>query len=142
MKKKKSKPKAKRKRKRKGSAGTTGSQNAPNPESPASDLPPESRLSVASTVAWLLCSLATLLALIATVITLVVHQFQPSETNSLLGSVFVFIGLITGILTLILTYFCQRVRDFPSPRGVTFGTTLIGSLAVMLWLADQVFTRS
>lgn len=95
----------------------------------------ETPRAVASTVAWLLATLATALGLVAALVAQVVHlRNQESDAHTFV-QLFLFASTITGMVTLTLTPIVIRVRRIPAPRNVTIAAIVIGAAPFVVQLA-------
>jgi hypothetical protein len=110
------------------------------PSAPAASPEPEDRRSLAVTVAWMLCALATLTLqlgalLSALVLASALADALPDMFRALPG-VLLLSACVTSLCCLSLTPLTYRFRQSPPPRGVTAGVVVI-SLAP--WLAAAVW---
>ena len=91
---------------------------------------PESRASVALTVAWMLTSFCTAAALfVAAPIWLVSRKLGPGGPQNPLAAialVMLMVAALTGLTSLVLTPFALRIRQIPPPGAITIAAVLIG----------------
>lgn len=121
-------------------------RSKPSARAPARVLQPtdgESRQSVAVTVAWMLSLLVTLAAeLIAIPATILVKvNPQPAVkgiSTANVADLFLFLALVTGLITVAMVPLVNRVRDVPPPRSVTIAALIAGAIPpitiVLRWL--------
>ena len=93
----------------------------------------------ATTVAWMLSVLATIVAELLAVggVILVALVPRASESPGLLGMIpgsLGFSALVTGALSLILTPVVRRMRDVPPPRPIVATALVVGGIPWFLLL--------
>jgi len=103
----------------------------------------ESRQSIAVTVAWMLSLLVTLaaetLAIPATIMAKANPQPVGKElTTAHVGDLFLFISLVTGLITAGLVPVVYRVRGGPLPQAIAITALVAGAIPpitiVLRWL--------
>ena len=95
----------------------------------------ESRPAVATTVAWMLCQVATVASLVIFAVTRMWLSATAEPTLQLLARVWAIVASILALLTLILTVVVWRVRLVPPPRGLTWAAVVISLAALAAgWL--------
>lgn len=93
----------------------------------------ESQSAVASTVAWLLSALATLLALIVSVVAQLIYQQNGSQKTLAAIHMMLFSAVVTGIVTLVLTKVVHSARKTAPPKNVTIGAVTIGLVPLLVY---------
>jgi len=109
-----------------------------SPESTVNRVDPKSLESpgaVASTVAWLLATLATALGLIAALVAQILHMRNPESQAQSFVQLFLFAASVTGLVALTLTPIVKRVRRIPAPRNVTIAAIVLGATPFVVQLA-------
>ena len=103
----------------------------------------ESRASVAVTVAWMLSLLVTLAADAIAVPAAILAKASPAPvekgiSTTHVADLFLFVGLITGLLTAGLVPVVYRVREIPPPRSIATLALVAGAISpitmVLRWL--------
>lgn len=103
----------------------------------------ESRQSVAVTVAWMLSLLVTLAAEVIAIPATIVAKANPQPigeglTTAHIADLFLFLSLITGLITAALVPLVYRVRAVPPPQSVAVAALVAGAVPpitmVLRWL--------
>ena len=123
-------------------------KNRPQP-SPRRGKPPalptdgESRQSVAVTVAWMLSLLVTLAAEVIAIPATIIAKANPQPlgeglNTAHLGDLFLFVSLVTGLMTVGLVPLVYRVRAVPPPQAIMVVALVAGAVPpitmVLRWL--------
>ena len=112
-------------------------------KAPSAETAGESRASVAVTVAWMLSLLVTLAANAIAVPAAIIAKAGPAPAETGISTahvadLFLFVGLITGLLTAGLVPVVYRVREIPPPRSIATLALVAGAIApitmVLRWL--------
>ena len=98
----------------------------------------ESPRAVASTVAWLLATLATALGLVAAFVAQVIHLRNQESNAQSFVQLFLFAASVTGLVALTFTPIVKRVRRIPAPRNVTIAAIVIGATPFVVQIARSV----
>ncbi len=103
----------------------------------------ESRQSVAVTVAWMLSLLVTLAAEVIAIPATIIAKANPQPigeglTTAHIADLFLFLSLITGLITAALVPLVYRVRAVPPPQSVAVAALVAGAVPpitmVLRWL--------
>ena len=103
----------------------------------------ESRQSVAVTVAWMLSLLVTLAAEVIAIPATIIAKANPQPigeglTTAHIADLFLFLALITGLITAALVPLVYRVRAIPPPQSVTVAALVAAAVPlitmVLRWL--------
>lgn len=103
----------------------------------------ESRQSVAVTVAWMLSLLVTLAAEVIAIPATIIAKANPQAigeglTTAHIADLFLFLSLVTGLVTAALVPLVYRVRAIPPPQSIAI-TALVAAAVppitmVLRWL--------
>ena len=103
----------------------------------------ESRQSIAVTVAWMLSLLVTLAAEAIAIPATFIAKANPQPvgkelTTAHVGDLFLFIALITGLITAGLVPLVYKVRAIPPPQPIAIVALVVGAIPpitmVLRWL--------
>lgn len=103
----------------------------------------ESRQSIAVTVAWMLSLLVTLAAEAIAIPATIMAKANPQPlgegiTTAHVADLFLFVSLITGLMTVGLVPLVYRVRAVPPPQAIAVAALVAGAAApitmVLRWL--------
>ena len=119
-------------------------QPSPRAATPAS-LPTdgESRQSVAVTVAWMLSLLVTLAAEVIAIPATIIAKANPQPigeglTTAHIADLFLFLALVTGLITAALIPLVYRVRAIPPPQSIAVAALVAAAVPpitmVLRWL--------
>lgn len=121
-----------------------GPQHQPRgAKSPSSRTEGESRQSVAVTVAWMLSLLVTLAAEVIAIPAVIFSKANPQPlgeglTTSHVADLFLFLSLVTGLITAGLVPLVYRVRSIPPPQSIALTALVAGAVPpitmVLRWL--------
>lgn len=117
---------------------------SPRPATPIS-MPSdgESRQSVAVTVAWMLSLLVTLAAEVIAIPATIIAKVNPQGigeglTTAHIADLFLFLSLVTGLVTAALVPLVYRVRAIPPPQSIAITALVAGAVPpitiVLRWL--------
>jgi hypothetical protein len=103
----------------------------------------ESRQSVAVTVAWMLSLLVTLVAEVIAIPATIISKANPQPigkglTTAPIADLFIFLALVTGLITVALVPLVYRVRAVPPPQSITVAALVAAAVPpitmVVRWL--------
>ena len=103
----------------------------------------ESRASVAVTVAWMLALLATLAAEVIAIPATIISRLNPQPlgegvTTAHIAELFLFLALVSGLLSAGLVPVVYRVRTIPPPRAIVIAALVAAAVPpitmVLRWL--------
>ena len=103
----------------------------------------ESRPSVAVTVAWMLSLLVTLAAEIIAIPAVIISRANPQPpgegiSTAHVADLFLFLSLVTGLVTAGLVPLVYRVRAVPPPQSIVVTALVAGAIPpitmVLRWL--------
>jgi hypothetical protein len=103
----------------------------------------ESRQSVAVTVAWMLSLLVTLAAEVIAIPATIIAKTNPQPigeglTTVHIADLFLFLALVTGLITAALVPLVYRVRAIPPPQSIAVAALVAGVVPpitmVLRWL--------
>jgi hypothetical protein len=103
----------------------------------------ESRQSVAVTVAWMLSLLVTLAAEVIAIPATIIAKANPQPigeglTTAHIAGLFLFLALVTGLVTAALVPLVYRVRAIPPPQSIVVAALVAAAVPpitmVLRWL--------
>jgi hypothetical protein len=96
--------------------------------------PEESRASLTVTVGWMLGALATFGAEVAGVVVNTIVVITESAPNWLrhVSEILFFVALMTGLMTLVMTPVCLKVRQVPPPRPITVLVVVVAAAPLLV----------
>ena len=103
----------------------------------------ESRQSVAVTVAWMLSLLVTLAAEVIAIPATIIAKANPQPigeglTTAHIADLFLFLALVTGLITAALVPLVYRVRAIPPPQSIAVAALVAAAVPpitmVLRWL--------
>lgn len=128
------KPKAKKQKNR---------RNAPTPKIKQSPRP-ESSAAEGATVAWMLAALGAGVTELVALLAMAALAYEPlaaalPERASVFPWLMLFVALITGTITLLLTPLVLKQRQTPPPQSVVNFAIFVGVAAWALFIASNWF---
>jgi hypothetical protein len=104
----------------------------------------ESRAAVALTVVWMLACMSTVVGMAVVGLLHLGMAVTPVAAGGLhplarISGVMLFVAIVTGVLSLVLTPLAYRVRMVPPPRAITIAAVLIGLLPLVVLVVLALF---